>query len=300
MPNTLAHLGLQAVATRAIFSRADIKWIYLGAIIPDIPFVMKRAASFVAPGVDILDVRLFSIVQASLLFSLVFAFACSRFSSSSKRVLLVLSFGVILHLLMDACQIKWGNGPRFLVPFDWKLVNFGFYWPEQLPSHLMTAFGGMYVIYAFRLPIREQGTDLILPGPKVLLTAATALVFYFIFPLALMESAEQAGGGSVQLIRMDDRGGHEIDLDRARYRHNAGQMIVELYRGEFIALVGIEDELPAEGKISVRGVFMDDELIRANEYHVNDTRYRELASVFGLAIVAIYWLIVLSGRIRGH
>ncbi len=60
------------------------------------------------------------------------------------------------------------------------------------------------------------------------------------------------------------------------------------------------DELPAEGKISVRGVFMDDELIRANEYHVNDTRYRELASVFGLAIVAIYWLIVLSGRIRGH
>ena len=79
------------------------------------------------------------------------------------RVFLVLGFGVLLHLLIDACQIKWGNGPHFLVPFDWRLTNFGFFWPEQLPSHLLTALGGLYVIYAFTVPIRAQARDLIFP-----------------------------------------------------------------------------------------------------------------------------------------
>jgi len=234
MPNTIAHLGLHAVSTKAILSKADIKWIYLGAILPDIPFVMKRAATFIAPNVDILDVRLFAIVQASLLFSLMLAFACSRLSSRSRYVFLVLSFGVLLHLLIDACQIKWGNGSRFLAPFDWSLTNFGLFWPEQLPSHLMTALGGLCVIYAFTLPIREQAKDLVLPGLKGLLALVAALAIYLLLPLAFIDAVEQAGGGSVQLIRMEERSGHEIELDRARYRRDGARMTVELYRGEFI------------------------------------------------------------------
>ena len=298
MPNTIAHLGLHAVSTKAILSKADIKWIYLGAILPDIPFVIKRAATFIAPNVDILDVRLFAIVQASLIFSLVLAFACSRLSSRSRYVFLVLGFGVLLHLLIDACQIKWGNGPRFLVPFDWSLTNFGFFWPEQLPSHLMTAFGGVYVIYAFTLPIREQAKDLILPESKGLLALIAALAIYLLLPLALVDAVEQAGSGNVQLIRMEDRSGHEIELDRVRYRRDGARMTVELYRGEFITLAGIGQDLPAAGKISVRGSFLAHDVIRANEFHINNASYREQASMLGLGIVLFYWLIVLVGRFR--
>ena len=298
MPNTIAHLGLHELSTRAIFSKADIKWIYLGAILPDIPFVVKRAATFIAPNVDILDVRLFAIVQASLLFTLVLAFACSRLSRRSTYVFLVLSFGVLLHLLIDACQIKWGNGPRFLAPFDWSLSNFGLFWPEQLPSHLMTAIGGVYVIYAFTLPIREQAKDLILPGPKGSLTLIASLAIYLFLPLAFMDAVEHAGGGSVQLIRMDERSGHEIELDRARYRRDGARMTVELYRGEFITLTGVEQDLSAAGKMSVRGTFSAHDAIRAHEFHINDARYREQASMLGLGIVALYWLIVLASRFR--
>jgi hypothetical protein len=298
MPNTIAHLGLHALSSRVIFSKADIKWIYLGAILPDIPFVMKRAATYIAPNVDILDVRLFAIVQASLIFSLVLAFACSRLSSRSRHVFLVLSFGVLLHLIIDAFQIKWGNGPRFLAPFDWSLTNFGFFWPEQLPSYLMTALGGVYVIYAFTLPIREQARDLILPGPRGLLALVTALAIYLLLPLVFMDAVEQSDGGSVQLIRSEERSGHEIELDRAGFRRDGSRMTVELYRGEFITLAGIGQDFPAAGKVSVRGSFVAHDVIRANEFHINDTAYRELASIIGLSIVAIYWLIVLVGRFR--
>jgi len=298
MPNTIAHLGLHAVSTKAILSKADIKWIYLGAILPDIPFVMKRAATFIAPNVDILDVRLFAIVQASLLFSLMLAFACSRLSSRSRYVFLVLSFGVLLHLLIDACQIKWGNGSRFLAPFDWSLTNFGLFWPEQLPSHLMTALGGLCVIYAFTLPIREQAKDLVLPGLKGLLALVAALAIYLLLPLAFIDAVEQAGGGSVQLIRMEERSGHEIELDRARYRRDGARMTVELYRGEFITLTGIGQDLPAAGKLSVRGSFSAHDVIRADEFHINDASYREHASMLGLGIVLLYWLLVLVTRFR--
>ncbi len=298
MPNTLAHLGLHAITTKAVFPRADIKWIYLGAVLPDIPFVIKRAVSLVASDVDILDVRLFALTQASLLFTLILAFACSRFSNKSKRVFLVLGFGVLLHLLIDACQIKWGNGPRFLVPFDWTLTSFGFFWPEQLPSHLLTALGALYVIYAFTLPIRAQARDLIFPRQGPLFAACVSLAVYSFLPLAFLGAAEQVGAGNVQMIRSDARGGQEVELDRARYRHADGQMIIEIYRGEFVSITGIDEALQAEGKMSVRGMFLTHEVIQANEYHLNDSRYREQASMVGLAVVTVYWLIIVVARFR--
>ena len=298
MPNTVAHLGLHALFTRAIFSSADIKWIYLGAVIPDVPFVMKRTVSYLLPGVDILDVRLFAIVQASLVFSLVLAFACSRFSRRSRHVFLVLGFGVLLHLLIDACQIKWGNGPRLFAPFDWTIVDFGLFWPEQLPSHLLTSFGALYALYAFTLPIAEQARDLILPRRKDLLVCGLALGVYVFVPFVLLNSVEKSGGGDVHLIRMAERTGQTIELDRTRFRKSDTSLTVELYSGVFITLTGIEDDLPGHGKISVRGSFLANEVIQADEFHISDGRYRELASITGLTIVATYWIIVLIGLYR--
>ena len=298
MPNTIAHLGLHALCTKSIYSKADIKWIYLGAVLPDLPFVLKRAISALVPRADILDFRLLAIVQASLLFSIVLAFACSRFSAKSSRVFLVLCFGVFLHLLIDACQIKWGNGPRFLVPIDWSIANFGLFWPEQLPSHIITGIGGLYAIYSFVLPIRSQGQDLVLPARKSFIAFVVAIIFYSFLPLALLDAAEQAGGGGVRVIRMDDRTGQEILLDRARYRQEGDKTTVELYAGHFIDLTSIDADLPISGKISVKGLFITNDVIQANEYHLNDAHYRELASVLGLSVVAVYWLLVLPGLRR--
>jgi hypothetical protein len=42
VPNALAHLGVQGVATRALLRDADLKWVYIGCIIPDIPWILQR------------------------------------------------------------------------------------------------------------------------------------------------------------------------------------------------------------------------------------------------------------------
>jgi hypothetical protein len=298
MPNTIAHLGLNALFTKVFIKNADIKWIYVGAVLPDVPFILKRAILMLFPDVNVLDVRLFAIVQASLLFSLVFAFACSRFSNRANHVFLVLSVGVLLHLLLDACQIKWGNGPNFFAPFDWTIVNFGFFWPEQLPSHLLTALGGLCAIYAFTVPIGGQSQDLAIPKKRGLVAFWIALAIYVMLPFAFMSSVEKAGGGDVQLIRMADRTGRIMEMDRAPFKRSGDLTTIQLYTGQFTTLTGIAGDLPSQGKISIRGSFVSHDIFDADEYHLNDGRLRETASIVGLSIVLIYWLIVLFARVR--
>ena len=292
MPNTLAHLVIQAAGTKAVFRDADVKWILLGAVIPDIAFIIKRLATLVLPGADMLDVRLLAIPQASMVFGILLAFAFSRFSRASARVFAVLSLGVLLHLLLDACQTKWGNGPRFFAPIDWSYTNFGIFWPEDVVSHLLTLSGVVYLVYAFMRRSGGESSDLLQPGGSGLLAAFAGLLAYLLLPFAMMNAVEASGGGDVRLIRLADRTGEEILMDRARYRNGAGKYTIELYSGKFIALEGISETLPAAGKISVRGVFTQHATIRAAEYHVNHGRFRELASVVGLAGVALYWLLV--------
>lgn len=300
MPNTIAHIGIHAFVTRSIFPWADLKWIFLGAILSDLPFVLKRGITFLGLDVDILDVRLMSVVQASLLFSLVLALVIAQFSNRVVRVFGVLALGVIMHLLLDACQIKWGNGPRLLLPADWSILNFGLFWPEQLPSHLLTLIGAIILVLAFMRPLAGQASDLRLPPLRRWgLVFAGALV-YLLGPLLLLDLAERSGAGSVQIIRQAERSGLSVELDRARFRTHSNGVDVELYSGRFITLDGIVDELPKSGKISIKGEFTSHNVINATEYHLNHGQFRELASVLGLGVVLAYWLAILGTRISGR
>ncbi|MBT5219293.1 MAG: metal-dependent hydrolase [Woeseia sp.] len=294
MPNTIAHLGVHCLITRGLISNADFKWIFIGAVLPDVPFIIKRAITVLPLDFDILDVRLFSIVQASLAFSVLLGLMCAQFSRRPGKVFLILCIGVVSHLLLDACQIKWGNGPRILAPFDWSITNFSLFWPEELPSHLLSVFGIGTVIYVFAQPVDSQCRDLIVPDAKRWAIISLLLMSYFSLPLTFLNSIEQAGGGSVDVIRSEDREGQEIKLDRARFVYNGSSTSVELYSGKFISLLGLGENLPEKGKVSVKGTFTSHSEITVREHHFNNARYREIISIFGLLAVMIYWIRILA------
>ena len=85
MPNTLAHFGIQGVATRLVVRDADPKWIFLGGVLPDVPWILNRGLPALVPGVDRIDLRLYAVLQSSLAGSLVLAGAVAlrlgRFSA---------------------------------------------------------------------------------------------------------------------------------------------------------------------------------------------------------------------------
>ena len=71
MPNTLAHFGIQGVATRMIIRNADLKWIIFGTIIPDIPWITNRILLTIVPSIDPINLRVYVIAQSSLFFCLI-------------------------------------------------------------------------------------------------------------------------------------------------------------------------------------------------------------------------------------
>lgn len=103
MPNTLVHLGIQGIATRLMIREADYKWIFTGAILPDIPWILKRAVTTIVPGVDPIDLRLYAIAQSSLAGCLFLAGALAIFSRRPWRVFFILVLNSLIHLLLDAC-----------------------------------------------------------------------------------------------------------------------------------------------------------------------------------------------------
>lgn len=292
MPNTLAHFALNAAATRSVIGYADVKWVLLGAVIPDIPFIIKRAVVFLAPTIDVLDLRLLAIVQASLLFSLMLAFAFSLIAQRAGRVFSILGLGVFAHLLLDACQTKWGNGPSFFAPIDWSHTNFDLFWPEQAPSYVLTALGVLFLVYACRQPIASQADDLVL-NLRRLAGVVVLLGIYVILPFAFMGAVEESGAGRVKLIRSETRTDMTIEIDRARFRQAGEETMIELFSGHFITLAISDVTLAKRGKISVKGTFVAHDVLRADEFHVNHARFRELASVAGLGAAGLYWMVIL-------
>jgi len=71
----MEHLGVQGVATRAVLRDADLKWIYLGCILPDIPWILQRFVQVALPSFDAYDLHLYVIVQGKRLSSFVFCSA---------------------------------------------------------------------------------------------------------------------------------------------------------------------------------------------------------------------------------
>jgi len=51
MPNTLAHIAIQAPLTRLGMKEAPLQWIAVGCIIPDIPWIVQRIFTYL-PGID--------------------------------------------------------------------------------------------------------------------------------------------------------------------------------------------------------------------------------------------------------
>jgi hypothetical protein len=133
LPNTLAHIGIGGTLTRLAIKGADLKWIYLGCLIPDLPWIFQRLGNILIPNINLYDLRLYVIVQSTLLFSIILSLALTSFSKEYIRTFLILAFGSLIHLLLDSLQEKWTNGVLLLAPFNWDLMNFNLFWPESFP-----------------------------------------------------------------------------------------------------------------------------------------------------------------------
>jgi len=287
MPNTLVHLCIQTPASRLLFRSADFKWIGLGCIIPDIPWILQRIIAFALPGIDLIDLRIYAVIQASLFFCLLFSLALSLLTVYPGRIFLLLSFNALAHLLLDALQTKWANDVHLFAPFSWRATGFSSVWPEHLLIYGLSAIGFGVLIVAGRRDWKKNvrlTTNRIQWGTAVLLITG-----YFLLPFPMFPGPERENTHYIATLRnTEKREGRGIEIDRGRFR--SSDNTIQVFSGERLRLHGKIPERDA--LLSIRGSFIDNKNIRVAAFH-RHSRSRDLASLVALFGVLCIWLLAI-------
>ena len=287
MPNTLAHIGAQGFILRPFLNKADIKWIYLGCIIPDVPWMLQRVIRFTGLDINAYDLRLYAIIQSSLLFSILLALALAMYSARYWKTGSILSLNALLHLLLDAMQVKWANGVHLFAPISWKLINFGLFWPENIFTYLLTVAGIAFFIITLKKAAGGE-SDLRLKSPMRYVGSIILMAIYMITPLFILDAPERADNHFVHTLRdYQNRQGKHIELDRKKFDHDAGT--IRAFGDEPIQVKGID--LNDSAVLSINGRFISPDTIQVEEYHVHNEVFRDGASYAGLGLVLAVWIL---------
>ena len=298
MPNTLAHIGLQTPLTNLALQTAPLQWIALGCIIPDIPWILQRAFRLI-PTLDPVSLRLYAAFQASLLSCCILSLAFALLTRRTGFVFLILFLNSLFHLLLDACQKKWGNGVNLLAPFSWHTSNFAFFWPEDSINYVLLAAG---IIVCIVYGPKAVKNDLFLQKPdKIKVTCLTfALIVYILGPVFFIDAAYNADiHFSRTIIDKSQQATKRIEIDRGRY--NIQTKTIATYADDALSLNN-----PPEIKgtsLSIKGVFDQKNSITITEYHEH-TMNRDYASYAGLFFTLFLWLFsikqIRSNRLTIH
>ncbi len=284
MPNTLAHIGLQVPLTKFGLKTAPLQWIVLGCIIPDIPWIFQRIFRLI-PMIDPVSLRMYAVCQASLFFCCILSLAFALLTKRTVFIFLVLSANSLLHLLLDACQIKWGNGVNLLAPFSWHSTSFAFFWPEHPITYLLIGLGLVACVTYWPKAVQS---DLFLQRPgKVKTTGlAFALLFYTLTPVLFIDAAYNGDVHySRTILDKPEQTGKTVEIDRGRYKQHS--KTIATYADNALS---INNPPAVEGtSLSIKGIFDQKNSITITEYHEHKN-HRDYASYAGLMYILLLWL----------
>jgi hypothetical protein len=287
MPTTLVHIAAQLPATRALIRTADVKWVLLGAALPDIPWIARRIIEKLVTWISPLDMQAYSYAQASLLMCVVLAAGLALLSRWPVRTFATLALGSLMHLLLDSLELKYGNGVHLLAPLDWHLFSL----------ELVLADGKVAMaINLLVLPLvgwllwRAEPTappDR-LPAPSRMAVAAALMAAWLGGPALLAGGPYAADAGSIHTLRHpDQRAGRAVAFDRRPVSHEADGTYVVTVTGERIRLTG--PDLSAVGQISLKGRFTAPDTVEVMTYDAGVPGLRDLPTYLGLLLVALWW-----------
>ena len=288
MPNTLAHFAINGLFTRTVIHEADLKWIYLGCIIPDLAWILQRVVRALPVAVDLYNVRAYCIAQSSLLISVLICVAFAVLTKQRSKIFFILIIGCLLHLLLDAVQIKWANGVQLMAPYSWELTRFDIFWPESIGTYVLTTMGLIYFIFYFKKSFLGSCDEFIL-SKKTIIISSILIIFWLLLPVIFIPSIYDVDNHYISTLKdTSNRVGKNIEIDRNKYIHSDTGSTLVTFFGEEIALENIQIE---SGKlISLQGKFIDNHTIYVDRYHVH-TKFRDYASIIGLICVLGIWLI---------
>jgi hypothetical protein len=286
VPNTLVHFAAQGTASRGVWRRADARWIFLGCLLPDLPWILRRAVVGFGVPVDTYDLRLYTMAQASLAVTLLLCAALAVVTVAPRLVFWILGLNALLHLLLDATEVKWGNGVHLLAPLSWRMTSLDLIDGGSLLFLLLALFGAALVVFEM-VRWHPPGIGLAL-HPRRLAIAAALVAAYLLVPLAFLGAIEASDSYSVKTLReVSARAGRPVGLDRTSFIAGPGGGWVEMWNGERVPVTGSVPDHDAG--ISLYGTFLKPDLLRVDRY-VEHRGSRDWPSYLALVLLAAIWV----------
>ena len=287
MPNTLAHLGAQGVLNHLVKRDIDPKLVGLGCLLPDVPWILKRLVTGLELSSDPYTTRLYFIAQASLFITLCLCGALAFLSQKPREVFLILSINVCLHLLLDGLQKKLANGVHFFAPISWDLWNVGWFWPEGLPTYILTGCGLLYLMWKWTAAVNKPVPF----APKSFFNiglSLSMLLLYFVLPFVFLEGPRQADNHFVRTLEeKDTRTGKPIEFDRRSYIKASSEYVVDSFGGEKITVAN--PLLDHSATISGWGTFATQNKVTFQEIHEHAGGLRDASSILGILLLIAMW-----------
>lgn len=293
MPNTLAHIAINSISTKILIRNSELLWIYIGCIIPDVPWIIIKIISFILPQINGYDLQVYAIIQSSLLFSIILSISFSLLAKYKVRIFAILLLGSIVHLLLDLIQIKWANGVILFAPFSWELINYGFFWPENIINYIITFSGLLYFILNWKKAKIEK-LEFSLKS-KFSLISIVLFITYLITPLLFFQEVYNNDNHFVKTLKnIDDREGKYVELDRKPvfFNDSTNSHRIQSFNHDLIELSEINNI--ESTRISIRGYFETNNRIKVIDYHENWDTFRDGASYLGLTLILLVWILALK------
>jgi hypothetical protein len=295
LPNTLAHIAVNSISTKILIRNSEILWIYIGCIIPDLPWILRKIISYILPQINGYDLQVYSIIQSSLIFSILLSISFSLLGQSRIRTFLILSIGSILHLLLDITQIKWANGVILFAPFSWELTSYGFFWPENIINYAITFSGFLYLVINWKKTINEK-LPISIKYPFFILSFVLFLT-YLLTPFLFIQDVYDEDNHFVTTLKnFEVRQDKYVELDRKSliFNDSTNSYWIQSFDQDLIELSELHDVKST--RISVRGIFATNTRIKVIDYHENWDLFRDGASYLGLSLVLLIWVLAIKNQ----
>jgi hypothetical protein len=295
MPNTLVHFAVQGAASRGVWPRLDARWVYLGCLLPDLPWILRRAVVALGLPADVFDLRLYTMALASLAGTLLLCAALGAVTAAPRLVFVVLGANALLHLLLDATELKFGNGVHLAAPFSWRMTSFELLPGESPVYGVLAAAGALLVVWELSRP-RNAVVRFVWSFPR-LAAGAALLGAYLVFPLPFLGAIEASDSYSVKTLReVDARAGRTVKLDRTAFHETTRGGMVHLWTGEDVRATG--EQPTHDATVSLEGTFLAPDVLRIDRLFVH-RHDRDWPSYVALLLLGVLWARPLLPARRG-
>jgi hypothetical protein len=292
VPNTLVHFAAQGFLSHGLWRRLDPRFIYLGCLLPDLPWILRRAVVGLGLPVDTFDLRLYTMGLASLAITLLLAGAVAVATAAPRRVFAVLGLNALVHLLLDATEVKFGNGVHLMAPVFWRMTSFDWIAGESPVYFALTLGGALLVAWEIARP--RVAAVPFERRPRRVAAAGTLLAAYLLAPLPFLRAIEASDSYSVKTLReRDARPGRGVSLDRTAFTATPAGGFVQLWTGERVRGTGA---LPThDATVSLHGTFLEPDVLQV-ERLVEHRRNRDWPSYLGLVLLGLVFMRGAWGR----